>query len=283
MIDNSNGNNKNTKNRPGWNVKETKKGSVGTVQDNQGRVDLDPRKFDKVLLQKGVNIRVYRSFWCPNVKSIDGGEHEIDCPMCNGSGYIDVDPIDTVAFIQNQDVEKNSNAMGYYDGNTVMITFPTGVELQYFARIDLLDYTENYYQRVLRATGSLVDVLKYKAMRVHSVIDKNAVRYHQGVDFNLDGNGSIVWVSGKAPADSVIYSVYYEMNIQYRAVKAAHVARFTPWRTNGLIEYAKLPEQWMCQKEFLLRRKDINTNNDLQTQTYDPARNDTTGQNDGEP
>ena len=68
------GHNKKTKGTKGWNVKEAK---LIPDTDPKGRVDLRVDDFDRLLEQKGVNLKVYRTGYCPNVKSVDGGEHEI--------------------------------------------------------------------------------------------------------------------------------------------------------------------------------------------------------------
>lgn len=267
-----------TQHQEGWNVKESK---ILPETAPQGRVDLRPADFDKLLEQKGVRIKVFRTMYCPNVKSSDGAEHEIDCTLCNGMNYIDIDCIDCKALLQNQDLQRTMTEGGDFDGNTVLMTFPIGIELQYFARIELTDFTENYYQRVMRKEGSLTDVLKYKACRVNALVDKDGNKYYQQQDFDLDQNGNLKWLStttARKPADFVVYSVHYETHIQYRAVRAMHVARFTQWRTEQGIEHIKLPEQWMVTKEFLLRRKDINTQAPLEEGPYDNHTN-TTGDN----
>lgn len=289
------GHNNATKRQKGWNVKQ----SVRRKETNpQGRIDLNPQDFDRLLEQKGAVICVYRSLYCPNVKSVDGAEHEIDCQICNGSGYIDLDPIETKGFIQTQEMEQMyESGDGYHDGNTVSITFPIGIELQYFTKIELKDFTERYYQRVLRKTGSLVDILKYKACRVNVIVDSNNVQYFQDQDFRIDANGNILWINVlrsdvlhaaptyRKPADNTVYSIHYEMHVAFRAVKAMHVNRFTQYRNTDHsaenIEHIKLSEQWMCVKEFLLRHKDINNGNDMLEGPFDNHIN-ATGQNDSE-
>lgn len=287
------GNNRNTKGKKGWNVRETVK---RPEVNPQGRIDLIPGDFDRLLEQKGAVLCVYRTTYCPNVKSVDGAEHEIDCQICNGSGYIDLDPIETKGFIQTQELEKMyESGDGYHDGNTVAITFPIGIELQYFTKIELKDYTELYYQRVMRKPASNTDVLKYKACRVNIIVDKNNVQYFQDQDFVVDPNGNIQWIQAvrvalgpptyRKPADNLVYSIHYEMHCSFRAVKAMHVNRFTQYRTTdntiNNVEQIKLPEQWQCIKEFLLRRKDIQSGNDLIEGPFSNHINQT-GENDGE-
>lgn len=272
------GNNKKTKRKKAWDVKDNK---ITEDTAPRGRVDLRIEDFDVLIEQKGVNLKVYRSMYCPNVKSVDGAEHEIDCQLCSGSGYVDMNPLCTKGFIQNQDSERLMDGLGgQHDGNSVLITFPIGVELQYFTKIELEDHTQPYFQRVLRNPDSDVDVLKYKACRVQQILDKQGVEYFQQQDFIIDPNGSIKWLNRK-PADNVVYSIYYECHITYRTVNAMHISRFTQYKAPGnpKVEHTKLPEQWLCTKEFLLRRNDINTGTPLQEGPFDNHTN-TTGDND---
>lgn len=271
------GNNKKTKKQKSWDVKDNK---LYPDDNPVGRVDLRVADFDALIDQKGTNLMVYRSMYCPNVKSADGAEHEIDCQLCNGSGYLDRNPIKTKGFIQNQDMERLMDGhAGDHDGNSVLISFPIGIELQYFTLIELCDHTQIYFQRVMRKPGTTIDVLKYKACRVNLMVDSTGAEYFQGQDFKIDPNGNIQWID-RTPDDYTIYSIHYESHIQYRATRAMHVSRFTQYKAAGepLVEHMKLPEQWLCTKEFLLRRKDINTQQDLQEGPFD-NHDDTTGDN----
>lgn len=270
-------NNRVTKKKKAWDVKDNK---LLPDTNARGRVDLRVEDFDTLIEQKGVNLFVYRTMYCPNVKSVDAAEHEIDCPLCNGSGFLDKNPIKSKGFIQNQDLERMMEVTaGQHDGNSVLITFPIGIELQYFTLIELCDFTQIYFQRVLRLDTNLVDNLKYKACRVNQIVDKNSVEYFQGQDFVIDPEGNIKWLTRK-PANGVIYSVHYECHVQFRATRAMHVSRYTQYKAPGepLVEHIKLPEQWLCTKEFLVRRKGPNGNDALQG-PYDLHIN-TTGDND---
>lgn len=239
---------------PGWN---TKTQTLVPAQHKSGRVDLDPAQFEKLLEEKGVRVKVFRTTFCPNVKSIDGAEHNIDCELCNGSGWLDVHPLCTIAFIQNQGLEKMPFVEGMVDGNSVAATFPAGVELQYFTLVQLMDFTEPFFQRIKRQEGD-VDVLKYKACNVNVLIDSRGKEYYQENDFTLDPNGSIRWKENKGPNPGDIYSVHYESAVQFRAVKAMHTNRFTQVfsKAEGAALHVKLPEQWLLQKEFLVKRQD---------------------------
>ena len=253
------GHNKNTKKKQGWNVRDSV--TRPELGDPRSRVDLDPMAFDRLIQQKGVKVKVYRSMFCPKVKSVDSAEHEIDCDLCNGSGFVDYDPLCTTGVIQNQEFILNAMVEGNVDANSVAITFPIGIELQYFTKIELEDFTEIYFQRVLRNPDSDTDVLKYSACRVNVLIDYDGVRYYQDQDFKIDQSGNIKWTNPlRTPSDNKVYSIHYESKVQFRATRAMHVNRFSQVKGSEGIEFLKFQEQWLCTKEYLVKRTDQNGN-----------------------
>lgn len=260
---------KNTKDQLGWKVKEP------TVLPNRpmvaGRVDLTPSQYDDLITQKGIRVKVYRSMFCPNVKSLSG-EHNIDCTICNGEGFMDIYPIETLAFIQSQDYKRMPLAEGQVDGNSVSATFLIGIELQYFTKVELMDFSEIFFERVQRQLGSSIDVLKYPALRVNALVDQTGKHYYEAIDFCLDPNGNIKWHDGKAPFGTTIYSIHYEAKIQFRAIQAMHVNRFTQISTKneGSEVHIKLPEQWLLQKDYLVKRTDVNGNEIAPNKIFDP-------------
>lgn len=232
-----------------------KKLPFNQAPSQRGKVNLRPDDLNNLVLQQGVRVRVYKTTFCPNVKSIDGAEHEIDCPLCLGNGFIDKNPIECIAFIQSQGLEKIHEVNGYWDGNSVSATFERGISLQYFTLVELVDFTEMFIERIKRQAGD-TDRLKYSAKCVHLLVDSTGVEYHQGRDFTLGEYGDIKWKVGKGPSIDTVYSINYDAAIQFRAIQAMHVARFGQIQRNDGVEMLKLNEQWMLQKEFLVERKD---------------------------
>lgn len=236
----------------GWNTKPIPAKPLKTGVKVSLRVD----QFDDLVEKQGVRVKVYRSSYCPRVKSIDGAEHEIDCPLCYGRQFIDRFCLETVAFIQTQELEKKVQAEGLVDGNSVAATFKQNVELQYFTLVELLDFTDIYFQRIKRQKGS-VDVLKYPGLRINMLVDQDGKDYFESSDFKIDVNGCIEWCPNKGPRAGKIYTIHYETAVRFRAVRAMHSNRFAQITKNGGTNYIKMNEQWMLQKEFLVVRKDI--------------------------
>ena len=241
-------------NTPGW-KKKREFTEAATRKKIKGKVNLLDEDYDTLLLQQGVRVRVFRTMFCPNVKSVDGGEHNINCPICQGNEFLDRKPICTTALIQTQDLEKLHKAEGYWDANTVAATFLKGIELQYFTLVELMDHTDIFFQRLKRSRGD-IDRLKYTAQCVNMLVDSQGKEYEAGVDFELtEDYGDIRWFAGKGPAKGQIYSVHYDAAVQFRATKAMHVNRFGQVQEGAQIVHKKLNEQWQLTKEYLVDRK----------------------------
>ena len=241
-------------NPQGWNPKPI---PTQPAKVTYGKVNFKPEKFDLLVDQQGVKVKVYRSVYCPNVKSIDGAEHELECPLCHGSGFVDRHPLATMAVIQNQTLDTEHRPEGLYDGNTVQATFMQGVELQYFTLVELCDFTDVFFERIKRQAGK-VDVLRYKGIRVNMLIDSDGTEYFEGSDFRLDPNGNVLWCDkGNLPAKNTIYSIHYETAVRFRATKANHVNRFVQTTAEGVTKFVKMNESWTLAKEYLVVRKDL--------------------------
>lgn len=225
----------------------------------QAIVHFEPERFDIMIENHGVRVYVYKTLPCPNVKKIDTAEHEIDCRLCHGSNFIDRDPVECWSFIQSQSLNKDFNMEGTFENHSVAATFERGIELQYFAKVELRDFTTTFYELVQRGEGDL-DRLKYSAFKINYLIDKTGTEYVIDKSFQLVG-GDVKWIGDKKPLKGSIYSIHYDYPITYRAVNALHINRFgqigkkLPNR-----QAVEFPQQWMLKRDYIITREDINGN-----------------------
>lgn len=243
---------------PNWNPKppaQVPKRQIST----KSRSFLKPEQFDELIKQQGVPVRIWRSLLCPNVKGIDSGEHEFDCQVCKSSGFLDLSPLDTIAVILDQSLEKAQEAEGYVDHATAKATFLSGVTLQYFTLVEVLNHYDTFIERVKRQPGE-IDRLKYSAVQVNALTDGQR-QYYAGTDFNLDPNGDLKWILGRGPATGTIYSIHYAMALKFRAVQALHANRFAQSDAGGgNVAFTRMPECWLLQRVYLADRKDYKGN-----------------------
>ena len=216
--------------------------------------DLNIKNFNTIVWQKGVKANVYKVVPCPNVHSIDGHEHDINCSLCEGTGFIDIpNPIETIVLIYNQgkDLNKNPENLGSeVEEGVVNMTFLSGINLTYFSRIDLLDFSRPYYQMVQRQNGN-ADRLYYPAIAIDFLIDKNGIQYHEGIDFEIQ-EGMIKWLQN-SPSVGTIYSIHYQCRVSFRCISALHQGRYSTFQTKqDQIDNIEHSEQWKAKLDYLV-------------------------------
>lgn len=248
---------------------------------------------DQLVEDLGVRVRVWKSATCPNMTSIESFDHDPNCPVCSNN-MIDFDCFETIAMFQQQDLNEQFKVHGTFSIDEALVTFKAGVALQTFAKVEILDFKEEFYELIQRqdAADTLTDKLKYPACEVTAVfVIRNNLkeRFYQGADFDLDLNGSIVWKGSHVPNDREIYTIYYKYHPVYRVTKAVHRDRFSQYNNlrdlaaskipqsaiktvNGRT-FVKLPEEWILRRDYLLDRKDKAQTNPTKLQpneSYDP-------------
>ena len=250
----------------------TKKVPAGEIYNQKKLpVSVNYKELNNLVHSLGVKCKVYKTVMCPNIKSIDGAEHKINCPLCHGKGLVDLDPIDTyVGFVsQTKDKQWNpANIGSTWEEGSVMGTFISGVELTYYTLVELPDFSMPFSQVVQRQPGG-IDRLRYKATSVNLVVDSNGNTYKIDSDFKID-NGLIKWESGKGPAAKQIYSIHYNCLTQYRAMNAIHQGRYSTYSIKqSTISNVSLNENWRMRLEYLV---DVTGNNNevVENKIFEP-------------
>ena len=239
-------------------------------------------RLDQEIKDLGIRVKLYKSSLVPDMTSLESIDQDLNENVSNNN-MIDFDPEITTALFQQQDLANMFKVQGTFNVDEVFATFLSGKTLAPFARIEILDFEEDFFELIQRQPGRDFDVLKYKACEILGVFTSTTntlTRYHKGVDFNLDVNGNINWIGTHRPSDDQIYTIYYRYNPVYRAVKAVHRERFSqfnlrvdnieaPKKTIDGRTYVKLPETWILQRDYLLERRD-NQGNLLVNEYSDP-------------
>src|SRR6185369_3716498 len=200
---------------------------------------------DQLVEDLGVRVRVWKSTTCPNMTSIESLDHDPNCPICHNN-MIDFDCYETIAMFQQQDLTEQFKVHGTFSIDEAMVTFKAGVSLQTFAKVEILDFKEEFYELIQKQDNltTNIDKLKYPACEVTAVFSiRNNVkeRFYQGADFDLDINGCIVCKGSHIPNDREIYSVYYKYHPVYRVTKAVHRDRFSQFNDLRELNGSKIP------------------------------------------
>ena len=160
---------------------------------------INPDQLDRLIKDLGVRVRLYKSTICPNIKSIESMDHDLNCKLCNNN-MIDFCPTETIALFQQQELTEQFKHIGTFSLDEVQVTFLAGITLQTFAKVELLDFEEDFYELVHRQVGSDIDVLKYKACSIDGLfeVDKVAnkiISYERDSDFKINVDGNIEWLT----------------------------------------------------------------------------------------
>jgi hypothetical protein len=245
-------------------------------------VGINVDRLDQLIRDLGVRVRVWKSTVCPNFKSLESMDHDINCQLCSNN-MIDFDCQETTALFQQQDLVEQYKLQGTFNMDEIIVSFLTGTTLHIYTKIELLDFAEDFFEAVQRQAGTDTDLLKYPACEVLgcfiAVNSTTKERFHFGTDFTLDQNGSVKWISAHKPADKKIYTIYYRYHPVFRAIKAVHRDRYSQYNLKSQTPgsktidgktYVKLPETWILKRDYLLERKDGQGQTIAANQFYDP-------------
>ena len=241
-------------------------------------------RLDQLINDLGIRIRIFKSTICPNMKSLESFDHNINCKLCKNN-MIDFAPKETIALFQQQSLMRQFDIQGTFHIDEVLVSFLAGETLFPYARIEVLDFKEDFSELIQRQTGSNFDILKYPACKVFAIFTTPTTttkeEYYVDVDFKLDINGNIQWLGTHKPTDKQIYTIYYQFHPVFRAMKAVHRDRYgqynnridqieAPKITVGAHTYVKLPETWVLKRDYLLEREDQQGNRITPNTYYDP-------------
>lgn len=229
---------------------------------------IDVDRLDQLIKDLGVRIRLYKSTLAPNMTSLESMDQDVN-DKTSENNMVDFDCVETVALFQQQDLVDQFKVQGTFHIDEVLITLLSGQTTAPFAKIEILDFEEDFYELLQRQALTSIDRLKYKACSVLGAFsyDKNTqvyIRYYYGTDFVLE-DGDVKWISAHKPADKQIYTIYYKYHPVYRIQKAVHRDRFSqynlrpdaikaPHKTINGSTYVKMPETWVAKRDYLITR-----------------------------
>lgn len=251
----------------------------------KGRVDFFPTDFSVAIQQKGLFLRWSQSAPCPcssrtnelnlDLDYIGAGDTSIDsqynpaCPICAGNGtiYHSVQTIQGIVASAEGDY-LNARFGGYRDG-LVNITVEPEHLPSFGDKFEILDSVMLYQETVedngtntlpLRfpvvkrsmtlSTGTVEVGTMYATYADNTTLETSVNQLSEGVDFQIDANGSIQWLN--KPANAGKFSFSYFMHPTYTCVSFSNSVRDTHIRKKSLVDRTvALPVRVQCKLEFL--------------------------------
>jgi len=230
---------------------------------------INPGNFMQLLNQRGIRMIHEKAVPCPNMLTLDSNAHEPNCPFCDNNGFIHYGKNEIFGVFTGNSIQKTFEAHGVWEIGTATVTLPalyTDGNLAEFAAFDRLvlpDFTVRLWElKEYEPRPGLEQKLRYPVRKVEyaSSISRDGQRekkYLQGVDFNINSIGDIVWIPGRQPHfDShtghgeVITWSFYAAPV-YLVVQLLRELRVTQAMIDGVKRPSNLPQQVLVRRDFL--------------------------------
>ena len=228
--------------------------------------------FDQLLNQRGVRMIHHKAIPCFNIRSTDFNAHDPECCFCDNSGIIYYDKKEIWGTFTGNSIEKTFEAHGVWEVGSAVVTLPTtypdGTQADFntYDKLELPDFTVRLWQQKMYepTPGNIQDLL-YAVEKIDyasSITDGVQKFYTEGVDFNVNANGDIVWVDGRQPSYSqalqrgeVVGWAYYAKPI-YVVLQSLRELRITQEMVNGQKQARRLPQQVLVKRDYLALKSD---------------------------
>jgi hypothetical protein len=235
--------------------------------------------FDQLLYNRGVNFIHKRAIPCPNMLSLDSGNHDPNCPHCDGNGFLYYNFNNIVGVFSSNQLEKMYEAQGVWEIGTAVLTMPTtypdGTQADFntYDQLVMPDFEVRFWELkeyVPTSTGK--QKLRYPITEngidaMYAVdTDNNLVLYEEGIHFNIV-DGDIEWISGNTPPYDAteergeVLSISYYANPVYNVVQLLHETRVTQeMDENGNKIARRLPTSLLIKRDFLFNAPELADN-----------------------
>ena len=223
--------------------------------------------FDQLLSQRGIRLIHRKAMPCPNIVSTEFMAHQPDCSFCDDSGIVYYDEKEIYGIFSGNSIEKTFEAHGVWEVGSAVITVPTeypdGTQADFntYDQLIIPDFPVRLWQlKEYDNPSDLTQTLRYPVKRVEmamSITDNVQTIYKQGVDFSIDSDGDIVWISGREPdydatipRGEVVGWSYFAHPV-YVVIQSLRELRITQEMVDGVKQARRLPMQILVKRDFL--------------------------------
>lgn len=221
------------------------------------RVDFDRDAFTRFIADKGYSVTWERAVLCPNVpgNGLAPRDHVINCPICEGFGFIYVNPTDTFMLMQGVKLNQSYFAYGRWDMGNMLVTTEPEFNINYWDRLTLKNGVSRFTERITRQPGTTIDKLKYAPLCVEYAawVDRSGalVTFTEGADFIVTADSSsIEWLSDTGQPDAgAFFSISYEYRPRYVVMDLIHHHRDSTVNK----QHFQFPVQAVAKLDFLIR------------------------------
>lgn len=228
------------------------------------------KSFDQLMNNRGIRFLHKRAVPCPNLRSLDDGTHDPNCPFCDNSGILRYGEREIIGVFQSNSLQKLFEQQGMWEIGAAVVTLPaeyedgTQADFNTFDQLVVTDFEVRLWeQKEFEPRANNRQRLRYPIGEggidfMSSVESGQLVVYEAGVDFNIV-DGEIEWVSGKEPGYDTateigsVFTVAYFANPVYNVLQHMRELRVTQeMQPDGTKIARRLPQEILVRRDFLV-------------------------------
>lgn len=227
-----------------------------SAQWDANTVDFDRDEFTRFIADKGYSVCWEKAILCPNVPGtgLSPRDHALGCTVCDGRGFVYIDPYSTAMLMQGIRLNQSFYAYGRWDTGNMMVTAEPGLVLDYFDRLTITNGVSRFTERLTRQPGTASDLFKYSPLCVDYVawVDRTGALavFQSGDDFTMTDTG-ITWVGTNQPDATSFYSVGYTFRPRYVVMDLVHHHR----DSTVAGKHYMFPVQAVAKLDYLVRNQ----------------------------
>jgi hypothetical protein len=173
----------------------------------QHEISFDAEAFDNLIKSQGIRLVHYRAIPDPRGMTSRGDTHDTLGIRDSSDGFIYREAGVVQVFFQNNPNSSGVNERGMLEVSSAYITLPRNYEnteepiiADVFDRFFLKDIEIRVAaKQYVEASDTNVDRLQFPATCVEYIVDANGVYYTENIDFNINCDGYIEWISQHRP------------------------------------------------------------------------------------
>jgi hypothetical protein len=220
--------------------------------------------FDQLLAQRGVRMLHSRAIPCPNLAQLDNSSHDPNCSFCDLDGFIYYGEVEIWGTFGGNSIQKTFEAHGVWETGMATVTCPTEypdgsqADFNTYDKLIIPDFTVRLWEiKEYEPTSGNLQDLRYPIVNVDlatAIVGGVQVFYQLGTDFNINGDGQIVWLNPPAYDSEtghgqVVSWAYYAMPV-YLVVQTLRELRITQELQAAGKTATRLPQSILVKRDF---------------------------------
>lgn len=196
------------------------------------RADFNPKDFEDLIQQKGYSLRWDQSVNCPCIDPATGHAVE-ECSQCDSRGHLYYNSAQIKGIITRQNKEMQiGDAIGVLEPGDAYLTTSATNKLSEWDRVVNLDSLAVYHETIIHNEKG-VDKLRYPPVGnvivavCQSTRNSNIIHLQQNVDYDLNANGTISWLSKSKPTLNMGISFRYNHHPVWLVINTPNYIRDT--------------------------------------------------------